>query len=98
MTPSLKSKLVKRLRELADGAEPSAEYGEVCTGICHEISQSLDGGEYNAEDHKSARHVVDLAVRDFGIDKFQFAFPCNDWGNDRRTLAGILAAYIETEC
>lgn len=90
MTPSQKSKLVKRLRELADGAEPK----ERAYGICDDVfSTSIRTGKV------LSKVLIFLTDDDWpigniglGIDMWQ-----GDWGNDRRTLAGILAAYIEVE-
>lgn len=88
----LKAAVVARLYALADGAEPCVnERGNNPSwGICEDIGRALGGFP--------ARVMVEnVCYHEFGTPEGEFAFDPTDWSGPRRTLAGLLAAYIETE-
>lgn len=89
MDQGTKSRVINRLFELCDGATPHPSTPDTqCEGICQDLSMTLDW-------------LVRMRVQEVIADVFNartFVFPPCDWGPERRTLAGFLACWIETEC
>lgn len=87
----VRAAVIARLWELCDGAEPAMwEHPQKCDGICPDIERTckVDIGDLLG-------CTVGALVNDgqFSI----YIFPVGDWGNERRTLAGFLAAWLEDE-
>lgn len=83
-----KRAVVRRLWALADGAEPARCSGIVAYGLCTDMAWFIPG-PCNA--NMEAYGIVGDALKDLGL----YGFPENDWGNERRTLAGFLACWLE---
>lgn len=97
-----KSRAIARLRQLANGATPvickfpnepwrNGEAFGLCADLWHSVGASL-------------RDFLHEEVAEWAGDCYMhpdetggYVFMPGDWGPERRTLAALLAAYIETE-